>query len=96
MNDKKFNISWNIKGAIILRDTVEAFKDKFEDTDIRKVMSPLRICPLGAHVDHQGGIVTGMALDLSVNMVYAPRNDEFIKIQSLDFPDEEFFHINHI
>ena len=37
--------------------------------DVRAVVSPLRICPLGAHVDHQGGVVTGVALDSSVNLV---------------------------
>ena len=26
------------------------------------IFSPYRVCPLGAHVDHQHGIVTGFAL----------------------------------
>ena len=25
--------------------------------------SPYRVCPLGAHVDHQHGLVTGFAID---------------------------------
>jgi galacturonokinase len=60
-------------------DTINAFKNRFRSDDIRKVKSPLRICPLGAHVDHQGGLVTGMSLDSSVNMVYSPTNDGFIR-----------------
>jgi len=76
--------------------TIDAFKERFKDTDIRKVQSPLRICPLGAHVDHQGGIVTGMALNSYVNMAYSPTDDGYIQVQSLDFPDEEHFHISNV
>ncbi len=27
------------------------------------IFSPYRVCPLGAHVDHQHGLVTGFAID---------------------------------
>lgn len=66
------------------------------DKNIKGVISPLRICPLGAHVDHQGGIVTGFALDSSVNLVYSENMQGFIRIQSLDFPDEEYFHMSNV
>ena len=79
-----------------MQDTINAYKSKFGAEDIRVVESPLRMCPLGAHVDHQGGLVTGMALDSSVVMVYGPANDGYVRIQSLDFPDEEYFHIDHV
>ncbi len=62
----------------------------------RTIHSPLRICPLGAHVDHQGGIVTGMALDSAVTLNYSPGEDGYIQIQSMDFPDEEYFHVDHV
>jgi len=70
--------------------------EKYGGDDYRAVVSPLRICPLGAHVDHQGGIVTGVALDSSVNLVYTPNSDGYIRIQSMDFPDEEYFHVDNI
>lgn len=75
---------------------IETFAQKYRGNDMRGVRSPLRICPLGAHVDHQGGMVTGMAVDSSVNMVYAPTDDGYIRVQSLDFPDEEYFHVDQI
>lgn len=67
----------------------------YDDEDIRAVRSPLRICPIGAHSDHQGGRVTGMTLDASVDMVYAPTQDGYVRVESMDFPDKEIFHINH-
>ncbi len=53
--------------------------------DLITVRSPLRICPLGAHVDHQGGVVTGTALDRGVDLVLRPLDEPVIRIESLDF-----------
>jgi galacturonokinase len=63
---------------------------------VKMIKSPLRICPLGAHVDHQHGLVTGMALDTSIDMIYTASKDRYIKVQSIDFPDEEYFDINNV
>lgn len=80
-----------------MKELIKEFQMKYKITkDIRAVKSPLRICPLGAHIDHQDGMVTGMALDSSVNMVYSPSNDGYIQIQSMDFPDKEYFHIDQV
>ena len=32
------------------------------------IFSPYRVCPLGAHVDHQHGLVTGFAIDRGVDL----------------------------
>ena len=32
------------------------------------IFSPYRVCPLGAHVDHQHGLVTGFAIDKGVDL----------------------------
>jgi galactokinase/galacturonokinase len=49
------------------------------------VETPLRICPLGAHVDHQGGVVTGMTIDRRVMMAAALSNDAVVLVTSLEF-----------
>ena len=72
------------------------FTEIFGEPHQGKIRSPLRICPLGAHIDHQGGIVTGMALNVEVEFLYAPDETGFIQVQSLDFPDEEYFHIDRV
>ncbi|GAA0359002.1 galactokinase [Alkalibacterium iburiense] len=78
-----------------MKDIIQAFKKDYSERDIRAVKSPLRICPLGAHSDHQLGKVSGMTLDSSVDFVYSPSNDGYIKVRSLDFPDKEWFHLDH-
>jgi galactokinase len=69
---------------------------QYRQADFRFVKSPLRICPLGAHVDHQHGIVTGMAINESITLAYFPNEKGYMRLQSLDFPDEEYFHIDHV
>ncbi|OHE71055.1 MAG: hypothetical protein A2Z99_14210, partial [Treponema sp. GWB1_62_6] len=58
--------------------------------------SPLRVCPLGAHVDHQGGLVTGMAVDQYVDLVYVADDEGFVRVQSMDFPDEDYFRVGEV
>ena len=37
------------------------------------IFSPYRVCPLGAHVDHQHGLVTGFAIDKGVDLWFNVR-----------------------
>jgi len=78
-----------------MKTLLNKFKQKYDnyDGELKITKSPLRVCPLGAHVDHQEGLVTGMAIDSSIDMVFAPADDGYVRVQSLDFPDEEYFHI---
>ena len=39
-------------------------------SDVFVVASPYRVCPLGAHIDHQGGKVCGLALNMGVLLAY--------------------------
>ncbi len=55
------------------------------DDEIRVVRSPLRVSPLGAHVDHQDGLVTGMALDQAIYLAFVPRTDARVRVTSLNF-----------
>jgi galactokinase len=53
---------------------------------IRLLFAPYRVCPLGAHVDHQDGVVTGMAIDQGVAFAFAPRADSRVRAASANFP----------
>ena len=58
---------------------------------VRLVRSPYRICPLGAHVDHQLGLVTGMTIDAPIWLAYVPNDDGRVRLHSLEFsPPVEF------
>ena len=47
-------------------------------------------------MDHQDGIVTGLALDESVDLAFGPNDDGYVRVQSVDFPDEEYFHLDDV
>lgn len=63
---------------------------------IRVVRVPLRISPLGAHIDHQLGRVTGMAVDRSILFAFAPTTDGQIHVHSLDFERPTSFALDAI
>src|SRR5436189_5262200 len=67
-----------------------------EPGQVRVVRAPYRICPLGAHIDHQLGPVTAMALDQCVLFAYAPSADRRVRLGSLDFPDDVEFSLDEI
>ncbi len=54
--------------------------------EVQVVRSPYRICPLGAHVDHQLGEVSGMALDRALLLGFVPCEDPLVRLQSRNFP----------
>ncbi len=49
------------------------------------IFSPYRVCPLGAHVDHQHGLVTGFAIDKGVDLWFNPSNDGHVHLESRTF-----------
>lgn len=46
---------------------------------------PLRLSPLGAHIDHQGGIVTGLTVDRSVRLAATPTREPLLRFASAQF-----------
>lgn len=65
-------------------------------SDIRIARVPLRVCPLGAHIDHQLGVVTGMSIDQSVLLAFVPTDDGSVQVNSLNFPGQIAFQLDDI
>lgn len=57
------------------------------------IFSPYRVCPLGAHVDHQHGLVTGFAIDKGVDLWFTPNTDGHVHLASRSFDGEVDFDI---
>ena len=58
---------------------------------MKKIFSPYRICPIGAHVDHQGGAVLGRTLNIGTTLDYEPLDSNEIHITSDQFGEAIFF-----
>ena len=58
---------------------------------IHTVVSPYRICPIGAHSDHQGGSTLGMAVSAYTHLTFAPSRSREVVLTSENFPGEVRF-----
>jgi len=57
---------------------------------------PYRVCPIGAHIDHQLGKITGFAIDKGISIAYRPKQNGVIELVSLQFPKRAQFHISAV
>ncbi len=64
--------------------------------DIHILTSPYRICPLGAHIDHQGGPVLGMTVDAYTLMAFVPTNDGELKLRSQNYPGRVVLNLEDV
>lgn len=75
-------------------------EQRFFETYSREPMDvsfcPYRICPIGAHVDHQYGMITGLAIDKGVHIAYGPKKNGVIELSSLQFDRRAQWHIRQV
>jgi galactokinase/galacturonokinase len=57
------------------------------------VIAPNRICPLGAHIDHQGGHVLGRTINTGTVLSYAPLDEPQVALLSTEFDGMACFTI---
>ncbi len=60
------------------------------------IFSPYRVCPIGAHVDHQHGLVTGFAFDKGIDLWFNPTDDGMVRLKSHTFEGEIEFRIDDL
>ena len=71
----------------------ELFEDIYKKSPPFTAFTPYRICPIGAHSDHQLGKITGMAINKGINIAYGPKENGVIEIQSLQFEKRAQWHV---
>ena len=60
---------------------------------MKKTFCPYRVCPIGAHIDHQFGPVTGFAIDKGIEIEYEKTNNGSITLTSAEFEKKAEFSI---
>lgn len=58
-----------------------------------KVSTPYRVCPLGAHIDHQHGPVTGFAINKGVSLEFDVTDNGEVYLTSRNYPGTTSFNI---
>ena len=62
----------------------------------RIIISPYRVCPLGAHIDHQGGAVLGMTLDAGSILAFEPSEGSWVRLHSTNYDSVVEFDLKHL
>jgi galactokinase/galacturonokinase len=75
---------------------IEEFEAIYKRSPSYTSFTPYRICPLGAHIDHQLGKITGLAIDKGIRLAYDPRQNGVIELKSLQFEKRCQFHVNAV
>ena len=78
----------------MMRDLFQAYRTFFGKGDaLYQLFSPYRICPLGAHVDHQHGLVSGFAFDSGIEFLFSATDTGKVEMASLSFEGLMTFNV---
>lgn len=74
---------------------ISSFISKYGIKPSYSAFTPYRICPLGAHVDHNLGKITGFVINKGIHIVYNTNNNGIVELESLQFEKKVQWHILH-
>ena len=74
----------------------QLFEGKYGREPENICFAPYRICPIGAHSDHNLGKITGFAIDKGIHIAYSVKKNGVIEMTSLQFPKRAQWHIKEI
>lgn len=74
----------------------EKFYEIYHKEAAALAFCPYRICPIGAHVDHNLGKITGLAIDKGIHIAYRPKQNGVIELCSLQFEKRAQWHVRSV
>ena len=74
----------------------EQFKKSYNRDPEGVSCSPYRICPIGAHSDHNLGKITGFAIDQGIHIAFGVKHNGVVEMSSLQFPKRAQWHIREV
>ncbi len=73
--------------------SVETFEQIYKKPPQGTAFTPYRVCPIGAHSDHQLGKITGFAINKGIYIAYGPKENGVIEIKSVQFEKRAQWHV---
>ncbi len=74
-------------------NSVEVFEKTYKKMAQHTAFTPYRVCPIGAHSDHQLGKITGFAINKGIHIAYGPKENGVVEIKSLQFDKRAQWHV---
>jgi len=75
---------------------ISVFQNTYHRDPAGVSFCPYRICPIGAHVDHQYGMITGLAIDKGIHIAYSAKKNGVVELASLQFDRRAQWHISRV
>ncbi len=75
---------------------VETFESLYRREPEDVSFCPYRVCPIGAHSDHNFGKITGLAIDKGIHIAYGPKQNGVVEVSSLQFERRAQWHIRQV
>ncbi len=72
---------------------VSYYQEKYLKPPMYTAFTPYRICPVGAHVDHNLGKITGFAINKGIHFAYSVKQNGIIELESLQYPKRAQWHV---
>jgi galactokinase len=57
---------------------------------------PYRVCPIGAHSDHNMGKVTGLAIDKGIYIAYSAKHNGVVELSSIQYEKRAQWHVREV
>ena len=77
-----------------MNSAINSYEQTYKKSPGGVSFCPYRICPLGAHVDHNLGKVTGMAINAGVRIAYGAKQNGVVELSSIQFDKRAQWHVS--
>lgn len=74
-------------------NAAEVFERTYKKPPQYTAFTPYRVCPIGAHSDHQLGKITGLAINKGIRIACGPKENGVVEIQSRQFDKRAQWHV---
>ncbi len=76
-----------------MNPAVKKFESIYKKKPIDVAFTPYRVCPIGAHSDHNLGKITGFAIDKGIYVAYGPKENGIVEVRSCQFLKRAQWHV---
>lgn len=75
---------------------IDLYQKTYNRTPEGIAFCPYRICPIGAHSDHQLGKITGMAINAGVHIAYSAKQNGVVELASVQFDKRAQWYVSSV
>ena len=79
-----------------MNTTIQYYESIYKHEPSGVSFCPYRICPIGAHSDHQHGKITGMAINAGVRIAYSAKQNGVVELSSVQFEKRAQWYVSSV